>query len=97
MPSIVKSFEDTAKGLAASPDATCDQPSGAPFYLVTFANDARQVDISEDACGFLSNGVRVATSSAKWRDELRRNTSPYAPTMPTGAVSPAPQASPADG
>jgi hypothetical protein len=90
VPANVKSLEDTANRLPRSTDATCDQPDGAPFYLVTFANDARQVNISEDACGFLSNGVRVATSNAKWLEALHRYTSTYAPTMPTGAVSPAP-------
>ncbi len=85
-PAIVKSIEDTANRLARSSDATCDQPAGAPAYLVTFADNTRQVIVSEDACGFLTNGVRGAKSNAEWLRALRQYTAPdrYAPTQPTG-------------
>jgi hypothetical protein len=85
-PAIVKSIEDTANRLARSSDSTCDQPVGAPAYVVTFADNTRQVVVSEDACGFLTNGARGAESNARWLRALRQYTAPdqYAPTQPTG-------------
>jgi hypothetical protein len=77
LPSVITSFEDETNRLPTTtrPEG-CEQPSGAPLYVVTFANVAKRVNISEDPCGFVSNGERRAVASAKWRNELGRYTKP---------------------
>jgi hypothetical protein len=74
VPANVKSLEDTTNRLVRVPDRACELPLGALVTVVTFASNARQVDITEYACGVASNGVRLAESNAKWLNELRRYT-----------------------
>jgi len=43
-------------------------------HLVTFASDSQQVEIYEDGCGAVSNGVLGAQSTAQWFSELQHDT-----------------------
>lgn len=47
-------------------------PNRPPFFFVTFTNDTQQVDVWEaGGCGFVTNGVLIASPTSKWRNELR--------------------------
>jgi hypothetical protein len=92
-------FEREANRLPASPTTTLPPGPGLVggdcpqdwFHVVTFASNSQRVDVYE-SCGAVTNGVLEAQSTAQWFNELQRYTSPNTldPTMPTGAVSPAP-------
>jgi hypothetical protein len=45
-------------------------------HVVTFASESQQVEIYEDGCGVVSNGVLSGQSTAQWWGELQNYTAP---------------------
>ena len=65
-------FGDEANQLpTVTTQPACRQPLGAPAYFVTLADDSHQVNLSDDACGSVSNGVRFAQATSSWTSELQ--------------------------
>ena len=92
VPATVKSLVDAANRLQRSTDATCDQPDGAPFYVVTFANNTVEINVVSGPCGSVTNFVCEVRTTKKWLNVLHRYSTPSSlaqaaatgPSNPTG-------------
>ena len=51
-------------------------PATAQVNFVTFASDTRQVSVAEGGCGYVTNGVLLASPTNKWLNELRHDAHP---------------------
>jgi hypothetical protein len=81
--SALAHFEAEMNGLrtTTSVDATCDQPPGAPFFVVIFGNRTQQVFVNVTTCAGATNGVLFARTTATSAGELLRFTANSLPAQ----------------
>jgi hypothetical protein len=73
-PLVTAPFEHETNRLVTNRFGGGSCVSTPPVYFLTFAGDTQQVSVADEGeCGgYVSNGVRGARTTAKWRNELQR-------------------------